>query len=268
MIIERIHLTDDKNVYLDAYVPDNVYGRKTDALLVIPGGGYGGVCADREGEPIALAFLGKGYAAFVLHYSVGEKAVFPRPLAEASLAVKYIRDNAEKYCVNPERIFAMGFSAGGHLAASLGILWHSPEIYSATGMEYGENKVKGVLPIYPVVSANVPTHIPSFQNICGSKQPEPELLQKYCLETRIDEKTVPMFIVHTAEDQCVPVQNALVLATALANNNISFEMHIYPKAPHGMALCNEITGAKNSAHDIPHNAKWVCEADEWMKSII
>lgn len=268
MLHERIYLTEDKVAYIDTYIPDNVYGKKKDAILVIPGGGYGSVCSDREGEPIALAFLGKGYATFVLHYSVMERAVFPQPLIEASLAVKHIKDNAEKYFVDPERVFATGFSAGGHLTASLGILWDMQEIYDATGMEYGENKVKGAMPIYPVISANVPdTHRWTFERICGSENPDPELLQSYCLETRVNENTVPMFIVHTVEDAVVPVGNSLVLAQALAKNKIPFELHIYPKAPHGMALCNDITSRGNAAWDIPHNAKWVNEADEWMQSI-
>lgn len=269
MIYEKIFINEaDDRVYLETYVPDNIYGRKMDALLVIPGGGYGSVCAEREGEPIAMEFAAKGYAAFVLHYSVGENAVFPRPLIEASLAVKYIKDNAEKYFINPERIFAVGFSAGGHLAASLGILWDMSEIYNATGMPFGYNKIKGVLPIYPVISGIVKgTHMGSFYNLLGTTEPTKELLEKYSLERKVNEKTLPMFIVHTAADQSVSVRNSLVLAQALSEADIPYELHIYPEAPHGMALCNEITSMGRAAMDIPHNAKWVQEADEWMRSI-
>ena len=116
MIYDRISLDEkDENIYLELYLPDDIYGRKKDSILVIPGGGYSCVCSDREGEPVALAFAAKGFNAFVLHYSVGEKALFPRPLIEASMAIKYIKDNAEKHCGDPERVFVTGFSAGGHL---------------------------------------------------------------------------------------------------------------------------------------------------------
>ncbi len=98
MIYEKIRLDEnDENVFLETYVPDDIYGRIKDSILVIPGGGYSEVCSDREGEPVALAFAAKGFNAFVLHYSVKEKAVFPKPLIEASKAMKYIKDNAERF---------------------------------------------------------------------------------------------------------------------------------------------------------------------------
>ena len=92
-------------------------------------------------------------------------------------------------------------------------------------------------------------------------------MEKYSLERKVNEKTLPMFIVHTAADQSVSVRNSLVLAQALSEADIPYELHIYPEAPHGMALCNEITSMGRAAMDIPHNAKWVQEADEWMRSI-
>ena len=106
MIYEKISLDkNEEDVYLEAYVPDTLKDFVKDAILVIPGGGYDCVCYDREGEPIALDFVGRGMAAFVLHYSVREKARFPRPLIQASKAMKYIKDNSERYIINPERVF-------------------------------------------------------------------------------------------------------------------------------------------------------------------
>ena len=98
------------------------------ALLICPGGGYHWL-SDREAEPIAKTFFGAGMNCFVLRYSLNEKACFPQPLVEASLAMKHIRENAEKYNIDPERVFVIGFSAGGHLAASLGTLWHKDYVY-------------------------------------------------------------------------------------------------------------------------------------------
>lgn len=268
MIYERIGLGDsDENVFLEAYVPDKTHNFVRDGLLVIPGGGYEYVSSDREGEPIALDFVQKGCAAFVLHYSVGEKALFPRPLIQASKAMKYIKDNAERYGIDPERVFATGFSAGGHLCTSLGILWHMKEIYDAVPMEYGYNKPKGIMPIYPVVSDMVPTHAGSFNNILGKDNPSEEEKKKYSLELSVDENSAPAFIVHTSDDDLVPVFNALALAKAYADKKMNFELHIYKSGAHGMALSNEITAFGVDGWKNKINSTWTYFAREWMKTI-
>ena len=131
MRFERKELIKGKeNVWLDCYIADKISEKSTrKALLVIPGGGYAQVCSGREGEPIALAFMHHGFNAFVLNYSVGKgNATFPTPLIEASLAIKNIKDNAQDYGIDPEQVFATGFSAGGHLAASLGVFYDKPEV--------------------------------------------------------------------------------------------------------------------------------------------
>ena len=270
MICEKIQLRkENENVYLKTYVPDslNGYKRIADALLIMPGGGYE-FLSDREAEPIALEFASKGYAVFVLYYSVKDKAVFPNPLIDASLAMSYIKNNTNKYSANPDRIFALGFSAGGHLAASLGVLWNNPELYQKTGIKPGDNKPKGVLPIYPVISANVDgAHMGSFYNITGTTNPSREELDRYSLEKSVNADTVPMYIVHTSTDLSVSVHNSLALATALKNNNIQFEMHIFPDAPHGMSLCNEITSMGDEHKENHEYAKWVDMAQKWIKSV-
>lgn len=268
MIYEKIFLDEnDENVYLEAYAPDKTQNFVRDGVLVIPGGGYEQVCSDREGEPIAFDFIQKGCAAFVLHYSVKDKALFPRPLIEASKAMKYIKDNATHYGIDPERVFATGFSAGGHLCASLGILWHRKEIYDSVPMEYGYNKPKGIMPIYPVVSAMVPTHAGSFNNILGKDNPSEEEKTKYSLEFSVDENSSPAFIVHTSDDNAVPVFNALALANAYASKNMQFELHIYKTGAHGMALANEITSGGADGWNNKTNGSWTYFAREWMKTI-
>ena len=151
MKLERIPLSsEDESVYMDAYIADPTCDFTRKAILVIPGGAYGGVCVDREGEPVAMAFLPYGYNAFVLHYTVARKRSFPAQLIEASLAMAHIRSHAEEYGINPDWVFTVGFSAGGHLAASLATMWKLPEIYEATGIPYGINKPTGAMLIYPV----------------------------------------------------------------------------------------------------------------------
>ncbi len=111
MRFERIPLSStDEDIYMDAYIadPTQMFTRK--AILVIPGGGYAHVCSDREGEPIAMAFLPYGYNAFVLSYSVDRQKTFPAQLIEASLAIKHIKDNAEEYGINPNKVFVFSIS--------------------------------------------------------------------------------------------------------------------------------------------------------------
>jgi len=263
MLYEKISLDAyDESVYLEVYVADKIGDFVRDAVLVIPGGGYGTVCSNREGEPIAMAFMPMGYNAFVLHYSVGKKP-FPCQLIQASKAVKYIRDNAEKYNINPERVFTVGFSAGGHLAASLGTLWHMEEIYSEIDMPYGYNKPNGMMLIYPVISYKY--HPLSLNNLFLKESLTPEEANICSIENRVDEKTCPAFILHTANDEIVDIRNSLTLAESLAENSIDFEMHIFPDAPHGVALGNEITMCGVEKYNNPCIAAWIDNACKWAK---
>lgn len=268
MIYKKIQLDkNDESIFLEIFAAEKAGDYIRDAILVIPGGGYGCVCADREGEPIAMAFMPYGYNAFVLHYSVGRKRPYPAQLIEASLAMKHIKDNAAEYNINPERVFVTGFSAGGHLAASLGTMWHRKEVYDATGMPYGYNKPTGIMPVYPVITANEYGHQASFKNLWCTDNPTKEQLDYTSAELHVDENSAPAFIMHTSNDVVVPVQNSLLFAEAYAKNKLLFELHIYPDAPHGVALGNEITGCGNTKWLNSSIAKWVEHAAEWAKSI-
>ena len=265
MLFEKIQLTEDNDVYLEAYVSEKVGNFVRDTILVIPGGGYGGVCTDREGEPIAQAFVPFGFNAFVLHYSVGRKRSYPSQLVEASLAIKHIKDNADKYNINKDRIFILGFSAGGHLAGSLGTMWHRKEIYDAIpNMDFGYNKPCGMMLIYPVLN----NHKGSFQNLLCKDNLSQADISKVDVVKAVDKNTVPAFIMHTFNDEIVPVSNSLDMAAALNKIGVTFEMHIFPDAPHGVALCNEITKTWDDQRLVnPVMAKWVEFAATWSKTI-
>ena len=269
MIYKKIQLDkNDENVFLEIYIADPVGDFVRNAILVIPGGGYGSVCSEREGEPIAQAFMPYGYNSFVLHYSVGGKKTFPSQLIEASLAIKHIKDNAKEYNIDPDNVFVTGFSAGGHLAASLGTMWHKKEIYDVIDMPYGYNKPKGMMLIYPVISADSEFgHLPSFYNLLGTLSPEPKQLQMCSIENNADENSSPAYILHTANDQIVNVRNSLALADKLAKHGIKFELHIYPDAPHGVALGNEITKCGVEKYSNPCIAKWVENAVMWANQL-
>ena len=270
MIFKRIQLSDSApEAYLDIYVADPTKNFTRKAILVIPGGGYSCVCSDREGEPIAMAFMPYGYNAFVLHYSVAKDGRrFPAQLIEASLAMKHIRDNADEYGIDKDKVFVTGFSAGGHLCASLGTMWHKNEIYEAVDMPYGYNKPTGMMPIYPVISGlDGGRHFGSFKNLLLNAEPSEEELIECSIEKNVDERSVPAFIVHTSNDEVVNVNNSLLLAQAYAKCGKKFELHIYPDAPHGAALGNKITSHGHGHWENAEIAKWVAQAAAWAESI-
>lgn len=265
MIYEKISIDDnDKNAFLEVYAADKVGDFVRNAILVIPGGGYGTVCSDREGEPIAQAFMPYGYNAFVLHYSVGDKP-FPIQLIQASKAMKYIKDNAEKYNINPEKVFVVGFSAGGHLAATLGTMWDRKEIYEELDMPYGYNAPAGMMLIYPVISAKY--HLLSFNALWREEKISDQQAYTSSIENNVSEKMSPAYIIHTSNDDVVDIKNSLVLAEAMADKKIKFEMHIYPDAPHGLALGNEITKCGVEKWCNPAIAEWVKNAVTWAESL-
>ena len=264
MKYEKIYLKEGRpDVYLETFVADSVVGYTRKAILVIPGGGYGAVCADREGEPIALAFIPYGYNAFVLHYSVARRRAFPAQIIEAAQAIKHIKDNADAYNIDPDELFTVGFSAGGHLTACTGTLWKHPAIYEALDMPYGYNKPKGTMLIYPVLD----DHFFSFCNLLGTSEPTEEQLDQVRLSKHVDADTAPVFMMHTASDEQVDVRNVLRYAMALTDAGHKFEMHVYPNAPHGIALGNAITDLGNPAWNSESIAEWVRLAAKWAEQL-
>lgn len=269
MTVKRIYLEEgNENAWIDAYLADPVGNYVRRAMLVIPGGGYGAVCSDREGEPIALAFMAEGYNAFVLHYTVGRKKPYPAQLVEASRAMAHIRTHAAEYRIDPERVFTVGFSAGGHLAGSLAVMWHREEAWKDAGIPYGLNKPDGAMLIYPVVSGvQYFREGGTFSNLWCADRPTEEELTKTSLELAVDERSVPLFLVHTSDDQGVDVRNSLLLAAACREKGLPFELHVYPRGPHGVALGNDITACGNPGWTNPRIARWVKDAAAWAEEI-
>ena len=264
---ERIFLREnDDKVFLDTYVPDKIKGFTRRAILVIPGGGYHEVCSMREGEPIALAFLAEGFAAFVLSYSVARVRPFPAQLIEASLAMAHIKNHAEEYGIDPDAVFVTGFSAGGHLACSLGVLWHLDAIYKETGLPFGIAKPRGMILGYPVTIYEG-GHRPTHHNLWGTDHPSEEQIAMSSLEKHVDERSADLFIMHTSDDAVVPIKSALALAAAYAEKGLPFELHIYPHAPHGAALGNEITACDNPLLIDAAIEKWIEHAVYWAKHL-
>lgn len=266
MLVKKIQLDD--SAYLEAYIANKTEEYTRKAVLIIPGGAYEMVCANREGEPIALGFLPHGFNAFVLHYSVDRKKAFPAQLIEASLAMKYIRDNADELGIDSEEVYVAGFSAGGHLAACLGTMWDKEEIYTQINMPVGYNKPKAMMLIYPVISGTSEySHKESFENLLLSSNPDKDKLKECSIEFNVSKSSCPAFIIHTVTDELVPVQNSLILADAYSRLNLPYEMHIYPNGVHGFALGNKITWQGEKERIINDNFDWIKMAVDWAERL-
>ena len=230
-------------------------------------GGYGGICADREGEPIAVSFSALGFRCFVLHYSVLEKAKFPAPLVEASVAMHHIKSHAEEYGVDPDRVFVVGFSAGGHLAGALGTMWHKVWKNEGLDMPEGANRPCGMILSYPVACYFDGTHYGTFQNAMGKVDFTEDEVASISLDKQVDADTVPAFLWHTVDDELVDVENTLRLATALCRQGVYTEVHVFPHGPHGEATADEVTCSIPPFECNPRIARWPRLADEWMRTL-
>lgn len=228
------------------------------AVIICPGGGYSGTC-DREAEPVAVRFNALGCHSFVLRYNC-RPCRYPVALLELATAVAEVRAHAEEWHVDPDRILVLGFSAGGHLAASLGTLWQQEPV-SRLPLAPEQVRPNGMILCYPVITSGKFANRGSFDNLLGT-EPDPALLASLSLENRVTADTAPAFIWHTYDDGCVPVQNALMLATALREHDIPLEMHIYPHGEHGLALGNDQT-----ARDIPACQDWPDRAAAWLRTL-
>lgn len=206
-------------------------GRKRPAILILPGGGYHHTSA-REAEPVALRFAACGYAAFVLHYSCTPSA-FPTALREAAMAMRYIRQNAEIFEVDPRKVAAMGFSAGGHLCGCLGTLFDSPEVADLGTPEQLRPDALGLC--YPVAVSWGRTHEVSFDNISGGDR---ALRQRLSLDRLVRPDMPPVFLWHTREDTSVPCRNSLILAQAMEEAGVDFVLHLYRKGKHGLSTAD------------------------------
>lgn len=263
-------LSSKQNPTLTCYINDNskdfAPGRKNPAILIAPGGGYSMVCFPREGEPIAFHYLRAGFSAFVLTYSVAPEH-YPQQLLEAAAAMLYIRTHAQEWDIDENKIAVNGYSAGGHLAASLGVFWQDPFITDILKTSANLLRPDAMILGYPVISADSAfSHAGSIQNVSGTTDRDSALYKKMSLEHHITENTPPAYIWHTADDTCVPVKNSLYLALALSAHNVPYELHIYPHGPHGLATADAAT---NAALDSPHYScrGWIEESLVFLKKI-
>lgn len=229
-------------------------------VLVLPGGGYG-VVAPSEGEPVALAFLGAGVQAFVLSYSVAPVR-WPQQLLETAAAIAYLRKNARKFGISPNKIAVCGFSAGGHLAGCAANLWGHKVIEEGLGLTGEQARPNAAILSYPVVYIKDTGENMTRDNLFG----EQPLVPETSLETSVTDRNPPSFLWTTYTDGTVPMENTMAYADALRAHGVPFELHIFDQGPHAMGLATA-----DSAWQVDHTdlraAQWHSLCVGWLKNL-
>lgn len=270
---ERIYLYENNDkVYLDVFLcdeSDSYNIKRRPMMLICPGGGYF-LCAPIEAEPIARAYMSRGYDAAILYYSVSENGSLlydeekeiSNPHFEASKAISIIRKNSERWKVNPEEIAIIGFSAGAHVAACAAFLSDDEGVLKALDCESGYNKPNAAVLCYPVLSTTGRARMCSVSKLLG-KSATDENMARYSIEKHVSLDSPPTFLFHTANDNVVPVENSIYLAKALSEAGVSFEMHIFPNGRHGASLATEEVTTEPS----PYLARWFDWSVKWLEKI-
>jgi acetyl esterase/lipase len=225
------------------------------AFVVCPGGGYGGL-AGHEGEPVARWLNTLGITSVVLKYRLGSHGYrHPVELGDVQRAIRCVRANSSEWGVDPKRIGVLGFSAGGHLASSAATHFDAGDPKAADPVDQLSSRPDLAILIYPVITMTDPfTHGGSRQNLLGDK-PDPQLIDLMSNEKQVTPQTPPCFLVHTADDGAVPVENSLNFAAACRKNKVPVELHVLEHGPHGFGL-----GGID-----PVLSTWPADAARWLE---
>ncbi|MCR5277833.1 MAG: alpha/beta hydrolase [Lachnospiraceae bacterium] len=253
------------NVYLYENSPELLI-EKRPIVIIAPGGGYR-FKSEREADSIATQFLSIGYNAAILYYSVAP-AVYPTALRELAFSFKFLKDNAAEFNIDPDKIVVCGFSAGAHLVASFGTGYYRPEVTDYFHVSEDELRPAAMILSYPVITSGEFAHRDSFDALLGPDKDDKEKLSYVSIENRVSEKTVPAFIWHTFEDNCVPLENSLLMADSMRKAGVPFELHVFPNGQHGLSLANHLTMSKYATEFEPEAAQWIELCKTWLLKLI
>ncbi len=270
MIHETLTAADFAPALADSGAVLNTYARPQEGflaeaggrwgVLILPGGGYG-IVAPSEGEPVALAFLGAGVQAFVLKYSVAPVR-WPQQLLETAAAIAYLRKNAEKYGIAPDKIAVCGFSAGGHLAGCAANLWEHSLIADRLNLTAEQVRPDAAILSYPVITMGEYGSDMTRSNLFG----EASAAAETSLETSVTDRNPPAFLWATYTDGSVPVENSLMYANALREKDVPFELHIFNKGPHAMGIATP-DSAWQKDHTDARAGEWHPLCVSWLKRL-
>jgi acetyl esterase/lipase len=228
-----------QNPNIAVYLPSkgNTSGK---AVVIFPGGGYGFLAYDWEGTDIAKWLNSKGIAAIVVKYRLpGSKSAVVRyksPLLDAKRALRTVRYHAQKWNINKNQIGVMGFSAGGHLASTLGTHFNDDIESKQDSIDAVSARPDFMALIYPVITLKPPFAHMGSRNALLGENPDPKLIDYFCNDLQVKADTPPTFLVHSEDDKTVPVENSLQFYTALRQQGVYSEMHLYPTGGHGYSL--------------------------------
>ncbi len=244
---------------IEVYLPTerNAVGS---AMVIFPGGGYRILAYDWEGSDIAKFLNGKGIAAIVVKYrlpsDVSQKEKYNVPLIDAQRAIRLVRSKAEDFHIDPNKIGIIGFSAGGHLASTLGTHFNE-EVYDRIDDTDDLSARPDFMVLgYPVITFGEKAHAGSRMFLLG-ENPTQEMIDHFSNEKQVTEDTPPTLLFHATDDGSVPVENSLLFYQALKNHGVSAAMHIYPKGGHGFSL----------ALKDKHLRGWTERMFEWIESL-
>jgi acetyl esterase/lipase len=241
---------------LDYYPASKGEGKNT-AVIICPGGGYWGLAIQHEGEQVARWFNGFGISAFVLKYRLPDTAIMMNksigPMEDGQEAIRLVRRHAEEWNIDPGKIGIMGFSAGGHLASTLSTHFNE-KVYESSDNTSARPDFS--ILIYPVITMDASfTHMGSRENLLGNN-PAAEIIRRFSNELQVTPQTPPAFMVHSLDDNAVPVQNSLAYIQALRMYNIPCELHLYESGGHGYGL-----GRSNDTE-----SSWPGACKLWLKA--
>lgn len=225
------------------------------AIIVCPGGGYTHL-AGHEGAPVAQWLNTLGIKAFVLKYRLGSNGYHhPAMLQDGQRAVRYVRSHAAEFGIDPNRIGILGFSAGGHMASSVGTHFDAGNPSAEDPIERVSSRPDLMVLLYPVITMGEWTHHGSHDNLLG-KTPSPDLVHLMSNEEQVSKETPPAFLVHTGNDAVVPVNNSVAFAQAMQKASVPYELHVFEKGPpHGYGL---------AAND-PVLSVWPKLCEQWLR---
>lgn len=225
------------------------------AVVVFPGGGYQHLATEKEGVTAAHWLNGLGVAAFVVRYRLGPRYHHPVMLEDAQRAVRTVRARAAEWHLDPNRIAVLGFSAGGHMASTIGTHFDAGDSASADPIERVSSRPDLMILLYPVITMTDPyAHRGSRRNLLG-ENPSPELVRLMSNELQVTPQTPPTFIAATTDDRTVPIENALMFYQALHAAKVPVELHIFEHGSHGFGL----------APDDPVLSSWTTLCERWLR---
>lgn len=252
----KIRISRVINPTLSIYFPDKKISNGT-AVIICPGGGYSRLSVDNEGTDISTWLTHNGITAIILKYRLPNDTIMMNktigPLQDIQEAVRIVRRHASEWNIESDKIGVIGFSAGGHVASTISTRFNE-KVYDSDSTNPRPNFV---ILGYPVITmSELNTHTGSRKNLLG-KSPDPVLVDYFSNELHVLKNTPPTFIFQAEDDKTVPVQNSIDYYTALKNNGIPSELHIYPKGGHGFGLA--IKGGTEST--------WPESCIKWLKQI-